>query len=114
MLKQIRWSLFLKAVLLGAIWFIAPFWIFFLAAVYVYFVPFFRTKSLFWAFLAILISAMILERGILASILIAGSFFVLLGIKNFVIINRKEAYELLLFGTSFLFLTTASGGAATG
>ena len=38
-LKQIHWSLVLKATIFAVAWFALPFWIFLLLALYLYFVP---------------------------------------------------------------------------
>ena len=37
--RQIHWSLLLKAAVFALAWFFVPFWLFFLIALYLYFIP---------------------------------------------------------------------------
>ncbi len=101
--RTIPWSLLVKALALAAVWLALPYWLFLLLALGFYFVPFFEPRRLLLPFGLFLIFAAILPHTIYFALAAALVFFLILGIKNLVLINRAAAYETLFF--VFFFLT---------
>jgi hypothetical protein len=107
--RQIHWSLLGKATLFAVAWFVLPFWLFALVALYLYFFPLFNTWKLFWPFFALLILTYIEEPGTgvpgwIFLVVFAALFYYLLLIKDLLLIDRKSAYELLILVLSFFLL----------
>ncbi len=101
-LRRIHWSLVLRAAVFSCAWFLAPFWAFLLVAAYFYFYPFFRPLTFALPFL-LLIFLMAVEPQILSlAVFFAVIFYLILGIKDLILINRKPAYEVLVLLLSFL------------
>ena len=86
---------------MAAAWLFLPWWVFLVIAVYCYFFPFFRPRSLAAPFLIFLFLGLVIPPGLLQVIYAAGAFALILGIKDLVIVNRKAAYEILVFLLSF-------------
>lgn len=100
-IRPIRWSLLLKALVPAAAWLVLPWWGFLLVSLYCYFVPFFRARELLAPFAAFLFLALAAGPGILRALYAAAVFTLILGIKELVIVNRRTAYGLLVFLLSF-------------
>jgi hypothetical protein len=123
--KPIPWSLLLKAITLSVLWGLGkaslasgmamPFWLFILFACAAYFLPLFRPRSLLVPFLCVMIFAISLPFSWLAALAFGAAFFLILGIKDLVLVDRETAYESLLFLLSFLaVVSTYRLGAAWG
>jgi hypothetical protein len=113
-LRQIHWSLLLRAAIFAAAWFFLPFWLFLLIALYLYFFPLSQGTSLAIPFLVLLLLCLILHPSILLALILGAIFFYTLLIKDLLLIDRKSAYEVLTFLLSFLLLRSfyenAGGG----
>ena len=102
--RQIHWSLLLKAAIFGLAWFFLPFWLFFLIAFYIYFVPFFQGHRFASPFAVIIILAFFEPPSIIFGFIFAALFYYLSLIKNLLLIDRKTAYEILIIILSFLLI----------
>ena len=121
-LKRIPWWLGVKAATLAAFWLLTPWWVFLLAAPILFFRSGHRAFNLFVPFVVLvglsfagsswlrvgiegtpLLGAETLLRYTLAAFF-AGLWFILLGIKEFFFVRRREVY--LLFAASAFFLMT--------
>lgn len=103
--KPIRWSLLTRAAIFGSVWFFLPFWFFLLTALYLYFVPIFQPFRLFFPFLLVLFFAATASPNVYLALLLIAAFYMLLGIKDFILINRKAAHEILILLLLFLSYT---------
>lgn len=101
-LRTTPWSLLLKASVLAALWPVLPYWLFFFLALGFYFIPFFEPRRLFLPFVLFLFFAAFLTPGYLSSLFLGIIFFLILGVKNLVIVDRAAAYETLFFVLFFL------------
>jgi len=101
-LGRIHWSLVLRAVIFSLAWFLLPFWIFLLIAAYFYFYPFFRPLTLALPFFLLVIFAAIENQSLPLAVFFAVVFYLILGIKDLILINRKPIYEILVLLLSFL------------
>jgi hypothetical protein len=70
-------------------------------ALYCYFLPFFRARSLLAPFLVLFLLALLVTPGIFYAVCGAVVFGLILAIKDLVIVNRRQAYEFLVFLLSF-------------
>src|ERR1700722_12935955 len=102
--KQIHWSLLARAALFALFWFFLPFWLFFLLALYLYFIPFFQERTLPVPFFILLLLTFIESPGIFFAVIFGLLFYYLLLIKNLVLIDRKSGYELFVLAITFFFL----------
>jgi hypothetical protein len=114
--KQIHWSSALKAAIFALAWFWFPFWLFALVALYLYFIPIFRSGKLAIPFFVLLALSYFQSSGILFALVFGAIFYVMLLIKDLLVIERRSAYELLVLILSFLalraFYITFDGGAS--
>jgi hypothetical protein len=101
-LRAVPWSLVAKAAIIGAVWLYLPFWLFILAALYFYFIPFFRPFKFAAAFLIFLVLAGILPFYWWVAAILAIIYALILGVKDLVFIDRRFAYETLVFFLFFL------------
>lgn len=99
--NPIPWSSLLKPLAVALAWLILPWWAFLAIAAYCYLVPFFRPLSVAPAFLIFLFLALNSPSGLFQAVYAAVVLALILGIKDFVIVNRKAAYQLLVFLLSF-------------
>ncbi len=101
---RIHWSLVAKASALGLIWYLLPFWLFLLAAFYFYFVPVFRSMRFLFPFLILLllVSPILLEESLGLAGLLGAAFFVLLGVKDLILAERRSSYEIFILILVFL------------
>lgn len=94
--------LLIKAIALGLSWLVLPFWVFLALAAYFYLVPFFQPFKLFIPFLLIIAASVIVPYGFWFAVFLSVLFFLLLGIKNLILINRFENHQLMVFLILFL------------
>jgi hypothetical protein len=119
-LRQTHWSLLLRAAIFALAWYFFQggwFWLFVLVALYLYFVPPFQAGRLLWPFIALLILAFAEPANLVFIIIFAALFYYLLLIKDLLLIDRKSAYEILIFALSFFLLRDfyrAAGGGISG
>lgn len=95
-------GLILKAAVLGLGWLFLPFYAFLLLAVYFYFVPFFQQFKLLVPFILTIAVTASLPYEIWFAFFIGLLFFLILGIKNLVLVNRFENHQLTVFLLLFL------------
>lgn len=101
-LKRIHWSLALKALALAAFWLFLPGWAFLVLSLYFYFVPVFHPWRIFLPFLAFLFLAFASPMNFGFALTLAALFYMILGIKDLIFIDRKSVYEMLVFILVFL------------
>lgn len=94
-LKKIHWSLAFKALISGLAWVYLPWWLSLFVLLGIYFVPLFQTKRLFLPFLMSLILGWILPENLFSGALMAFQMYLILGIKDFIFINRQGAMQVL-------------------
>jgi hypothetical protein len=94
-LKIIHWSLAFKAILAGLSWIYFPWWLSVFVLLGIYFVPLFQTRHLFVPFSIAVVLGWILPANSFAGLMIALEMYILLGIKDFIFINRKGAFQIL-------------------
>lgn len=102
-LRPIPWSLVLRVIALGACWLLFPLWVFLLAALYFYLSPFFQPIKFSVHFITILFFMATTSPGFWAAVFFSLVFYLLLGIKDFLFIDRRSTYEILLFLFVFMF-----------
>lgn len=102
-LKIIHWSLAFKAIVAGLAWVYFPWWLSLFVLLGIYFIPLFQTRHLFLPFLMCLVLGWILPASIFSGFAIALQIYIILGIKDFIFINRNGAMQVL----SALFLAEA-------
>ncbi|RJP44175.1 hypothetical protein C4587_02200 [Candidatus Parcubacteria bacterium] len=95
-IRRIPWSLVLKTGAVGVIWLTLPVWIAVCAALCFYFVPAFQVRKLALSFALFLWFLAFLDPTPWRAILIASIFYLILGIKDLVLIDRASAYETLI------------------
>jgi len=98
-------GLVIRAAIFGLAWLLLPFWLFLLIALYFYFRPFFRPLKLFFPFLMTLFFAFTGQPGFLSAVFLSVLFYLLLGIKDLVFVDRKSSHEVLIMLLMFLTLT---------
>jgi hypothetical protein len=111
-LKRTSWSLLLKAVIFGVAWWVLPFWLFLIIALYLYFVPNAGAGKVKAPFFVLLLISLLQHQNVLAAAIFAGAFYCILLIKDLLIIDRRSAYEVLMLVLSYMlirgfFLNTA-------
>lgn len=100
-IRQIHWSLVIRAVVFLAAWLFTPFWLFLLVALYCYFVPLFQAGKFAVPFFVLIILAYFEHPGWFMALIFAGLFYYLLLIKDLLLIDRKSAQALLTMALSF-------------
>lgn len=112
--NQIHWSLLVKSLIVAFGWIFLPFWLFLLISLFFYFYPPFQSLLFFLPFLVFLFLAKILTVNIFSFLLLIVLFYLILGIKDLIIINRFLAYQifiyLLIFTCAFLFFLNFNSG----
>ncbi|MDO8536749.1 MAG: hypothetical protein Q7R94_00695 [bacterium] len=101
-LKPIHWSLVLKSAAFGASWFFLPLWAFLVLAFYFYFIPLFKPLELSPPFFLTIFFAAIEPANVWLAIFFAVIFYLILGVKDLIFINRKSSYEVLALLLLFL------------
>jgi hypothetical protein len=102
--KRTNWSLLLKAVLFAAAWWVLPFWLFLLVALYLYFIPVAGSANVALPFLVLLLIAFPESPNLLFAIILAIIFYYIVLIRDLLIIDRRSAYEILVLALSYLLL----------
>lgn len=108
-LRRIPWSLALKSLAAGLAWYALPLWAALLAAVYFYFAPLFEARKFAFPFLVLLFLMWAEPVSFLMALVLAGVFFLLLGIKDLVFIDRSSAYEILVMLLEALIVVRFAG-----
>lgn len=101
-LKRIHWSLALKAAILAVVWMVLPGWAFLILSAYLYFVPFFDPWKLFLPFLVFLFLAFTGPPNPGFALILGSLFYVILGIKDLILIDRRSAYDIMILISLFL------------
>jgi hypothetical protein len=101
-LKRTSWSLLLKAAIFGAAWWVLPFWLFLVIALYLYFVPNAGAGKVSAPFFVLLFISLLQHQSPLAAVIFAVVFYCILLIKDLLIIDRRSAYEILMLVLSYL------------
>ncbi len=102
--RRIHWSLVLKAAVFALAWLLLPFWIFFLVALYLYFVPPFQSGKLALPFFVLLVLAYVQPPGPFFAVVFGAALYVIFLIKDLLVIDRRSLYEFLVLVLSFLLL----------
>jgi len=79
-----------------------PFWLFIIAALYLYFVPITGANKVSVPFFVLLLISLFQERGVVAAILFGVIFYFILLIKDLLIIDRRTAHEILVLVLGYL------------
>lgn len=103
-LKRTHWSLAVKALVFGLVWLFLPYWLFFILAIYFYFVPLFKPLPLAFPFSLTLILSYIVPQNFFMAVFLASIFYLTLGIKDLIFVERKDAYETLTLLLVFIML----------
>jgi len=101
-LRRTSWSLLLKAAIFGVAWWALPFWLFLIIALYLYFIPTTGARKVSAPFFVLLLVSFLQGQSALAAIIFAAAFYFILLIKDFIIIDRRSAYEALMLVLSYL------------
>jgi len=104
LLRQIHWSLVLRSAIFALAWFLFPFWLFFLIALYLYFTPIFQSQKLSIPFFVLVLLTYIEPQNILFLLVFVVLFYYLLLIKDLLLIDRKSAYEFIIFVMAFFLI----------
>ncbi|MBI4085390.1 MAG: hypothetical protein HY432_02725 [Candidatus Liptonbacteria bacterium] len=96
-LNRTPWSLILKACAFGASWLLLPFWAVFLVGLYFYFTPFFQPFKLLVPFVLTLAASLYIPQGFWFAVFLGILFFLILGIKNLIFVNRYENHQMMVF-----------------
>lgn len=99
--KQIHWSLAVKAAVFGVVWYFSPGWFFFLVALYMYFIPPFNSAKLLAPFATLTLLCLVQPKSLIFMVIAAALFTWILLIRDLIFIDRKSAYEILVFALSF-------------
>jgi hypothetical protein len=100
-LKTIPWFLPAKAAAFAAAWFALPGWAFLLVAVLLYLAPLFRPLSLAVPYIVLLFLMMITSPNAWAALFFGLLFLLIVGIKDFLLIQRAPAYQALVYALLF-------------
>ena len=92
----------IRAAIFALAWAFCPFWLFFLIALYLFFVPFSQIKSVIVPFLVLLALTALQSTGFYAAVIFGLIFWYILLIKEFYIVDRKSAYEILVLVLTYL------------
>lgn len=103
-LRRTHWSLLVRAAIFAVSWYLLPLWLFTLIALYLYFVPIFRSGRLAAPFLILVILTYIEAPNPIFMVVFGLIFYVLLLIKGLFLIDRRSAFEILVLMLSFLLL----------
>ena len=102
-LKTTPWWLAARAAAFGVAWWLLPYGWFFLVALLLYFIPFFQPVRTALPFFALLGSTFFLSQpNFWTALLLAILMFLILGVKDLLLVNRSSASEALFFTMSLL------------
>ncbi|MEK9180038.1 MAG: hypothetical protein AAB897_01330 [Patescibacteria group bacterium] len=99
---KIHLPLAAKSAAYALAWFYLPFWAFLILALYFYFVPLFHPGRTALPFAILLFFAAVEAANIWLAILFAAIFYLIIGVKDLVLIKREEASEVLSLTLIFL------------
>mgnify|MGYP001616747163 FL=1 len=102
LLRGIPWYLVLKSASFGVGWLVLPFWLFLILAAYLYLLPFFRPLKMALAFLILIFLVLESPHAIWMAVLYSVLFYLILGIKDLVFIERRPYYEMLILLITFI------------
>ena len=102
--SRIHWSLLLKAAAFALAWFWFPWWLFAAIALLLYFIPFFQSGKLALPFFVLLVLSCLQPPTVLFFLIFGALFYVLLLIKDLLLIDRATTHELLTFALVFLLI----------
>lgn len=102
--KRISWSSLLRAAVFAVAWWIAPFWLFLIIALYLYYVPIAGAGKVSAPFWVLVVLACFEPQGWLFALILGAVFYFILLIKDLLIIDRRTAYEVLVFILSYLMM----------
>ena len=102
--KRIHWSLVLKAIVFAGSWFLLPFWLFCLIGLFLYLIPLFQARRLAVPFFVLFILCYLKTPGLSFFLIFGILFYLILLIKDLLLIDRRSAYELLVLALTFLLL----------
>lgn len=105
-LEPVPWLLVAKAIVFSAAWYFLPFWVFLIVASYFYFFPIFQSGKFLASFLITVYLAFLNEPNIWLAILLGLVFYLTIGIKDLIFVNRKISYTILIFTLFLLFTLT--------
>jgi hypothetical protein len=103
-LRRISWSSVLKAFVFAVAWWVLPFWLFLLIALYLYFVPLTGAHKASVPFFVLLLITLLQKPDIIFAVIFGVVFYFLLLVKDLIIIDRRSAYEILMLVLSYLLL----------
>lgn len=84
-----------KSLLIGGLWLFSPYWLFAAAALFFYFFPFFNSRRWLIPFVVFLFFAAILPSAFVNALLLTAAIFLIGGAKNLILVERREAYQML-------------------
>ncbi|MBI2048893.1 MAG: hypothetical protein HYT29_00400 [Parcubacteria group bacterium] len=87
---------------MAAFWLFLPGWAFLILSLYFYFVPVFHPWKLFLPFLVFLFLAFASPMNFGFALMLAALFYMILGIKDLIFIDRRSVYEILVLILIFL------------
>ncbi len=94
--RHFPWVVLLKALAIAAAWIVFPSWIFVATTIGFYFIPIFQPLSLLWPLILALAFATTIGFGFSQTVFVVAIFFLILGIKDLVFIDRRAAYQTLV------------------
>lgn len=100
--ERIPWFLVVKAAVFGLAWFFAPFFAFLIVAAVLFFYPPFQVRRFSPLFLLLIGMAYLLPSSYAATVLLGSLFFILLGMKNLILVDRVFAAESFFIIQSLL------------
>lgn len=102
--KRIHWSSLLRAAVFGLSWLWLPSWAFIFVALYLYLIPWFRVGALAMPFIVLLILAFSTASGGFMAIIFAAIFYLILLVKDLIVLDRRALYEVIVLGLILLLL----------
>ncbi len=94
--RHFPWVVLLKALAIAASWVVFPSWMFVAVTIGFYFIPIFQPLSLLWPLILALAFAVAIGFGLPQTVFVVAIFFLILGIKDLVFIDRRAAYQTLV------------------
>ncbi len=103
-LRRIHWSSAVKAFVFALAWLWLPSWVFVLISFGAYFIPFFRAGKLLIPFLTLLVLGLLQPPSLLFAAIFGLILYIILLIKDLLLIDRRSAHELVTLALAFLLL----------
>ncbi|MBS3903279.1 MAG: hypothetical protein KGZ30_02785 [Anaplasmataceae bacterium] len=95
-LEPIHWSLLLRSLVVLAAWYFLSPLTTTLVLVVVYFTPLYRSGAFLPALLVLTFAVFSVEPDLLRMFILGGAIYLLLGVKNLVVVDRASAYQALV------------------